>query len=139
VSLLLRSLDQAIVMLGVSAAIRSPEVCASRASCRYFSATRDADPRTLTSGPLIRKSWSRDCDCGRCFVYLPIAYFARWCGCPSKACFDQFSLPLFTPDYSDSTMSIVLMCFVAIVMDPFLVGAVTNAIRPSPTSIRGLA
>jgi hypothetical protein len=48
-------------------------------------------------------------------------------------------LPLFTPDYSDSTMSIVLMCFIAIVMDPFLVGAFTNAIWPSPTSTRGLA
>jgi hypothetical protein len=70
---------------------------------------------------------------------FPLLILHRWCGCPSKACFDQFSLPLFTPDYSDSTMSIVLMCFVAIVMDPFLVGAVTNAIRPSPTSIRGLA
>jgi hypothetical protein len=96
-------------------------------------------PAPSHQGRLIHKSWSRDCDCGRCFVYLPIAYFARWCGCPSKACFDQFSLPLFTPDYSDSTISIVLMCFIAIVMDPFLVGAVTNAIRPSPTSTRGLA
>ena len=85
-------------------------------------------PAPSHQGRLIQKSWSRDCDCGRCFVYLPIAYFARWCGCPSKACFDQFSLPLFTPDYSDSTMSIVLMCFIAIVMDPFL----------SPTSTRGL-
>jgi hypothetical protein len=47
-------------------------------------------------------------------------------------------LPLFTPDYSDSTMSIVLMSFIAIVMDPFLVGAVTNDTRPSPTSTRGL-
>ena len=56
-------------------------------------------PAPSHQGRLIHKSWSRDCDCGRCFVYLPIAYFARWCGCPSKACFDQFSLPPFAPDY----------------------------------------
>ena len=96
-------------------------------------------PAPSHQGRLIHKSWSRDYDCGRCCVYLPIAYFARWCGCPSKACFDQFSLALFTPDYSDSTMSIVLMSFIATVMDPFLVGAVTNDTRPSPTSTRGLA
>ena len=94
-------------------------------------------PAPSHQGRLIHKSWSRDCDCGRCCVSLPIAYFARWCGCPSKACFDQFSLPLFTPDYSDSTMSIVLMCFIAIVMDPFLVGAVTSGTRPSPTGTPG--
>ena len=36
-----------------------------------------------------------------------------------------------------STMSIVLMCFIAIVMDPFLVGAVTSGTRPSPTGTPG--
>jgi hypothetical protein len=60
-------------------------------------------PAPSHQGRLIHKSWSSDCDCdcGRCCVYLPIAYFARWCGCPSKACFDHFSLCRFSIAVTD--------------------------------------
>ncbi len=54
--LLLRCGDNAEVVLGVLQIVlgkdRIPEDCASRASCRYFSATWAALPRTFTSGPL---------------------------------------------------------------------------------------
>jgi hypothetical protein len=48
---------------------------------------------------LIRRTWYAGC--ARCCDYLPIACFARWGACPSKAYFGQFSLLSIGSRYSD--------------------------------------
>jgi hypothetical protein len=47
-------------------------------------------PEPSHRGRLIRRTCCASCSL--CYVYLPIACFARWCAWLSEACFDQFSL-----------------------------------------------